>query len=140
MAQTKQIVTKTHNTGVTDAGTTVDRSTKQVSRSASADDVTVTSNIIWYLLGFVEILLALRFFLKLFGANPASGFVDLVYAVSGVLSAPFDNIFGVTAARTGAIRSVFEPSILVAALVYALIAWGIVKLMHLNRDQPADEV
>lgn len=79
----------------------------------------------------------LRFVLKLFGANPANGFVDFVYAVTGILTAPFDSIFGVTKPEAGNVDSVFEPSILVAAAVYALIGWGIVKLINLNR--PAAE-
>ena len=53
--------------------------------------------------------------------------------MKGILTAPFDNIFGVTSATTGTVRSVFEPSILVAGVVYALIGWGIVKLLSLNK-------
>ena len=55
-----------------------------------------------------------------------------MYSVTGVLSAPFDSIFGVTKATAGTTKSVFEPSIIVAAAVYALIAWGIVKLITIN--------
>jgi hypothetical protein len=81
-------------------------------------------------------LLAFRFALKLFGANPSSGFVDFVYNITGILTAPFDKIFSVASPETGdVVRSVFEPSILVAAAVYALIGWGVVKLLDLNKPK-----
>lgn len=77
--------------------------------------------------------------LKLFGANPESGFVDFVYLVTGVLTAPFDNIFSVASPETGdVVRSVFEPSILVALIVYILLGWGIVKLLNLNRSNAVE--
>ena len=133
MADIKQTVTERETTGVDDAGANVEQRARQVHTEASADSRTTASNLVWYLLGVIEILLALRFILKLFGANPNNGFVDFVYGVSGVLTAPFDNIFNVASAQAGEIRSVFEPSILVAALVYALIAWGVVKLINIDR-------
>ncbi|MCJ7783068.1 MAG: 2TM domain-containing protein, partial [Desulfobacterales bacterium] len=47
-----------------------------------------------------------------------------------VLSAPFDTIFRVSTTEAGRATSVFEPSILVAMLVYALIGWGIGIFFH----------
>lgn len=93
---------------------------------------TIFINVVWYVYGVIAILLALRFTLKLFAANPTNAFVEFIYNVSGVLSAPFDTIFGVTKRATGTAVSVFEPSILVAIAVYALIAWGIVKILSIN--------
>src|SRR4029078_3658996 len=51
--------------------------------------------VIWYVVGFIEFLLIFRVFLKLFGANPRSGFTDLIYALSYPFAAPFVNVFGV---------------------------------------------
>jgi hypothetical protein len=135
MADVKQTVTKTQAEGVDESGAAVQQQTKAVHTEAPADSKTTASNFVWYILGFIEVLLAFRFVLKLFGANRASGFVDFIYTISGVLTAPFDNIFGVTAAKAGETRSVFEPSILVAAAVYALIAWGIVRLITINENR-----
>lgn len=135
MPDIKQTVTNTKDSGVNESGQAVEQQTKQISTETSADSKTVAQNVVWFILGIIETLLLLRFILKMTGANPASGFVEFVYSVSGVLSAPFDNIFGVTSAEAGSVQSVFEPSILVAALVYALIAWGIVKLMTLDRSK-----
>jgi len=135
MADVKQTITRTQDAGVDPAGTTVQQQTKRVQTEAAPDAKTTVQNIIWYLLGLIEVLIGLRFILKLLGANPASGFVDFIYNVTKVLTAPFDSIFGVTQATTGQTQSVFEPSILVAALVYALIAWGIVKVITINNKQ-----
>jgi len=78
-------------------------------------------------------LLAFRFTLKLLGANPSSGFVDLIYSVTNVLVAPFTGIFSTPTAEGDIVSSVFETSTLVAIVVYALIAWGLVKLVNLNQ-------
>lgn len=133
MADVRQTVTRTEDSGIDTDGANVHQQTKRIQTEAAVDANTTAQNIVWYILGFVEILLGLRFILKLFGANTNSSFVDLVYTVSKMLTAPFDSIFGVTRATTGETKSVFEPSILVAALVYALIAWGIVKLITINQ-------
>jgi hypothetical protein len=133
MGEIKKTVTTSQDEGVSDTGAQVSQQTKRVNTEVASDGRTTASNIIWYLVGLIEILLAFRFALKLFGANPESGFVDFIYSVTGVLTAPFDSIFGVTKPEAGDIQSVFEPSILVAAAVYLLIGWGIVKLINLNR-------
>ncbi len=134
MTEIKETVTTSQDTGVDETGAQVQQRTRKVDTNVSADSKSTAANAVWYILGVVEVLLAFRFVLKLFGANPSSGFVDFVYSVTGILTAPFDNIFGVATSDTGDIvRSVFEPSILVAAAVYALIAWGVVKLLTLDR-------
>ncbi len=133
MAEYKQTVTTSKDEGIDQTGAQVKQQTKKVSTDATADSTTTTANFIWYILGVIEILIGLRFVLKIFGANPFSGFVDFIYNVTGVLTAPFDNIFGVSTTTSGTVRSVFEPSILVAAAVYALIAWGIIKLLTVDR-------
>lgn len=133
MADVRQTITRTEDVGVDNTGAAVTQQTKQVHTDASADGQTTAQNAVWYVLGVIEILLALRFIFKLFGANPRSAFVDFIYDVSRLLTAPFDNIFGVSATTAGQTRSVFEPSILVAAAVYALIAWGIARLITLNQ-------
>ncbi len=133
MADFKQTVTRTEEEGLDNTGAAVQQETRRVQTEASTDPKTTLQNVVWFILGFVEILLALRFTLKLFGANTASGFVNVIYSITNVLTLPFDSIFGVTRSTAGETRSVFEPSILVAAAIYALIAWGIVKLITINQ-------
>jgi len=134
MAEVKETVTTSKDEGVTNTGGQVKQETRKVDTQVVGDSQSTAGNVVWYIVGFIEVLLSLRFVLKLLGANPSSGFVDLIYSITDVLTAPFDNIFGVTRPGQGdVVSSVFEPSILVAALVYLLIGWGIVKLINLNR-------
>jgi YggT family protein len=72
-------------------------------------------------------LLGIRFVLELLGANPAAGFAQFIYGITSPFLAPFAGLFGT--ARSGG--SVFDVSILVAILVYALIAWVLVKIVWL---------
>ncbi len=89
-------------------------------------------NSIYYVLGVIEVLLAFRFLFKLLGANQASGFVSFIYTVTGILAAPFKGIFSTFVTEGLSARSVFEPSVLIAFIVYAIIAWGLVRLIRLK--------
>ena len=40
------------------------------------------NQIIWYILGFVEVLLIFRFVLKALGANQYIGFTNLIYSIT----------------------------------------------------------
>jgi uncharacterized protein YggT (Ycf19 family) len=82
---------------------------------------------IYILFGLIEVVLALRFVLRLLGANAQAGFAQLIYGVTGPLVAPFQGLFGSVQSDA----SVLESSSLVALLVYALVAWLIVKLAFL---------
>lgn len=124
---------ETRKTAVANDGRVVQEHTRSVGSQASPK--TTFINLIWFIYGLVAILLAGRFVLKLTGANGGTGFVKAVYSITDILSKPFDAIFGVTPASTTHFNSVFEPSILVAIVVYALIAWGIVKLLDINKPR-----
>lgn len=85
----------------------------------------VLTRVVWFVFGVIEVLIAIRFVLELLGANAAAGFVQFIYGLSGLFMAPFNAILG-TARVSGA---TFEWSALLAIVVYALIAWGIVALI-----------
>jgi hypothetical protein len=74
-------------------------------------------------LGFIEVALAFRLGFLLAGANPENGFVQFVMDVTDPLVKPFTGI--VADSRLGS-AGLFEPSILVAMLVYMI---GAVLLM-----------
>jgi uncharacterized protein YggT (Ycf19 family) len=82
-------------------------------------------NILSFLCGALEVILALRFVFRLLGANQDNSFTQLLYHLSQVFVAPFNGIFHDQALGT---RSVFELSTLIAMLVFALLAWGLVAL------------
>ncbi len=85
------------------------------------------ARITYFVLGMLEIILLLRLIFRLLGANQGSTFVMFLYNQSHVFVAPFNGIFNDQAPG----RSVFEISTLVAMVVYALVAWGIVALGNL---------
>ncbi len=96
-----------------------------------------TYQIIWLMLGAIEVLLAFRLGLKMLAANPFSGFADLIYTVSSPFALPFQGILGTSVASQG---SVFEWSTIIAMIVYAIIAGGIVQVMQLFKPTNPKEV
>jgi YGGT family len=96
-----------------------------VQRSQGLSVAERAAMITYLILGILEALLITRVILKLLAANPSSSFVRFVYNISALLVAPFQGIFPTPATQ----NSVLELSSLVAIAVYALIAWGIVRLI-----------
>ena len=82
---------------------------------------------IYLLFGILEGLLGIRFVLGLLGANPAAGFAQFIYGITKPFIAPFVGLFGQPRFE----GSVFEFNSLVAIVVYALIAWVLVKIVWL---------
>lgn len=87
--------------------------------------------LIYFLFGVLEVLLAFRLVLKVAGASIGSSFVGLIYGVTGILIAPFEGIFRRFFTQGVETTSVLEPSTLVALIVYAVLAWGVVKLVRI---------
>jgi hypothetical protein len=84
------------------------------------------------IVGFIELLLGLRFVFRLVGANPGNGFVDWIYDWSTPLAAPFAGIFGQDATVAGegvAAQSVFDWTALIALVVYGLAGGIIIRLV-----------
>ena len=96
-----------------------------------------TYQVIWYILGVIEILLTFRVVLKMLGANISSPFVSLIYVITDPLAAPFRGIFGISAVTEG---SVLEWSTFVAMIVYALVAYAIIQIMQLVKPTTPQEV
>ncbi len=86
------------------------------------------NQIIWYILGLIEVLLVFRIILKALGANPFAGFTNLIYSITTPLSAPFNGILG-SPNITG--TSIIEWPAIIAAIVYLCVAWGLVYLLEL---------
>lgn len=85
--------------------------------------------IIYFVFGVVEILLFFRLLLKITGANPASGFVNFIYALTSLFIVPFAGIFPRATTEGVVTTAVLEPSVIVGMLVYAFLAWGIAQLV-----------
>lgn len=130
--QEEQETTEVRNTNTQVGDTNIQRQT--VTKSPQTSGVVVAQRIVWFFVGVITVLLALRFVLLLLAANRDAGFVDFIYTVSGLFVAPFIGIFGEPTYG----QSVLEVSSILAIVVYALVGWGIVKLLTLTR--PREEV
>ena len=95
-----------------------------------------TYQVIWYILGIVEVVLAFRVLLKLLGASTQSGFTSFIYGISSPFALPFAGILGTT--RSSGI--VLEWSTLIAMAVYAVAAYGIVAFFQLVKPTNKEEV
>lgn len=93
------------------------------------------TQIVWYVVSLLEVLLAFRFVLKLTGANAAAGFTSFIYGLTWPFTAPFLAVFQ----RTTVQSSIFEWTTLLAMFVYWLVALAIVKLFLMSKTVSTPE-
>jgi succinate dehydrogenase hydrophobic anchor subunit len=119
---------------VSEDGTTYAQRTRVIEDDGDADYVEarrepLAERIVWMIAGVLLTLLAFRFVLALLGANPNNAFANFIYSVSHPFVAPFFSLFGYDL-RYGISR--FETFTLVAMAVYAIVAFGIAKILTLG--------
>ena len=90
---------------------------------------TVAARVISFVGGVIVVLLAFRFVLALLGANPSNAFANFIYTTSHPLVAPFFSLFRYNT-RYGVSR--VEIYTLVAMAVYAVITWGLARLVTIG--------
>ena len=95
-----------------------------------------TTQLIWMLLGFLEVVLGLRFVFRLIGVNAANTFASFLYGLTGIFVAPFASLTGAPAAG----GMVFEVSTLIAMGVYALIGWAVERMVYVIFYRPRGPV
>jgi glucan phosphoethanolaminetransferase (alkaline phosphatase superfamily) len=91
--------------------------------------------LVYYFFGALETLLVFRLILKIAGASINSWFVTIVYTLSRFFIMPFEGIFRRATTQGVGTTSVFEPSTIVALIVYAILAYGIVKLIRISSGE-----
>lgn len=85
--------------------------------------------IVGVIFAIIEVILAFRLIFKGLGANPANVFVRGIYGITQFLVGIFEGIFSRVTTSGAETTAVFEPATLIAMVVIALIAWGVLKLM-----------
>jgi hypothetical protein len=115
---------------ITTQGNNINPVANTETKGKATSSQTVES-LVFFLFGALEIILAFRLVFKLAGASISSAFVGLIYGLSGVFILPFEGIFRRGYAQGVETTSVLEPSTLVAIIVYAVLAWGVVKLLRI---------
>ncbi len=93
------------------------------------------TQVVWYVLGIIETLLAFRFILKLLAANPSAGFSEFIYGVTYIFAQPFVAVFQ----RSQVEGSIFEWTTLLAMVVYWILASGIIKLFLMGKSVSTPE-
>jgi uncharacterized protein YggT (Ycf19 family) len=86
------------------------------------------SRIVYFLMGVLEVLLALRFLFRVINAESGNGFVNFIYNFTRPFVAPFNGIFNDQVLNRG---SVAEISTLLAMALYAILTYGIIQLLYL---------
>jgi hypothetical protein len=92
--------------------------------------------VIYLIFGIVEALIAIRLILRLLAANPAAGFATFIYGITDPLVAPFVGLFA-TPAYDG---NMLELGSIVAIIVYALVAWLLVRVLWLAAGEDRRDV
>jgi YggT family protein len=103
-------------------------SSEQVSQDMGAERrqrSVMVNSIVMTVLGILEILLGLRFVLKLIAANPDSGFSVFIYGITKLFVAPFAFLVGTPTAG----GSVVEITTLLAMGIYALFFWIVLRII-----------
>jgi YGGT family len=86
--------------------------------------------LVYFFFGLLEVLLTLRLVFKLAGASLASPFIGFIYGATRIFVAPFEGIFRKGFTQGVETTSVFEPSTLIAIIIYALLSYGVVRLIR----------
>ncbi len=100
----------------------------EVTPSTRSTVVSRIIQIIAFITTIIVLLIAVRFFLQLIGANEANAFANIVFGLTNPLVAPFASLFPPTAAQEGI---VIEWSTLVAGVVYIGLGWLIATLIRI---------
>lgn len=85
--------------------------------------------VLYFLLGVLEVLLAFRFVFKLMGANQLGSFVQFVYRTSSIFIFPFEGIFRRAATQGIETNAVMEPATILAGIIYAILIWGTIAFI-----------
>jgi uncharacterized protein YggT (Ycf19 family) len=93
------------------------------------------TQVVWYILGVIEVLLAFRFILKATGANAAAGFTSFIYGVTWPIAEPFIAVFR----STHIDGTTVEWSTVLAMVVYWIVAEGIIRLFMMNKTVSTPE-
>lgn len=91
------------------------------------------SALISFLFSVLEGLIGLRVLLKLMETNPQNAFASTVYNFTALFLAPFTGLTSNPAVD----GIVLEITSIIAMIVYALIAWAVIRLVWLAFYQPS---
>jgi hypothetical protein len=94
------------------------------------------TQLVWLFLGLLEAGLGLRVIFKLIAVNPGNPFAAFLYSVTDLFLFPFASLAGAPSAG----GMVLEVSTILAMIIYALIGWGIERIVYVVLYRPRGAV
>lgn len=88
----------------------------------------------WFI-AVLEVTLAIRFLLRLIGADPGNLFAGFLYALTDIILFPFNGIVQSPSLRQ---FQAFEWSTLIAMIIYALVFWAIRRFLSILITSPEE--
>ena len=95
------------------------------------NSVALFTRLLNFAVGLLELVLGLRFFLRLAGANATNAFVSFIYHFADLFLAPFKNAFPKSIVE----GSVLEWSTLLAMAIYAVVGYALIQLIFILTKQ-----
>jgi hypothetical protein len=96
--------------------------------------------VLQYLISFLfcvlDIFLISRLVLKLLGANALNTFVSFIYRLTEIFISPFVGILHNWVITQISTISIMESATIIAIIVYAALAWGVVRIIALISGEP----
>jgi hypothetical protein len=96
------------------------------------------NDFIQWFIAVLEVTLAIRFILKLIGADPNNLFAGFLYALTDIILFPFNTI--VHSSSIHPPYQAFEWSTLIAMAIYALLFWAIGRFLRILISSPEEPV
>lgn len=112
---------------------TVEEQRRSIAAANQNSAVRRVVQIVMFLFGLLEVLLALRVVLHALGANESNTFANAINAVTQPFVALFANLFSNLLLSAAA---VLELTTIIAMVVYAVIAWLVARIIWLALSRP----
>jgi YGGT family len=96
------------------------------------------NDFIQWFIAVLEVTLAIRFVLKLIGADPNNLFAGFLYALTDIILFPFSTIVPPSSIHRP--YQAFEWSTLIAMAIYALLFWAIGRFLRILISSPEEPV
>jgi hypothetical protein len=113
--------------------------TRQETGQAVAFGIAKFNDYLQWVAIVLEVILAIRFVLRLIGADPNNAFASFLYAVTGFILTPFSNIVATPSLGPHHYQA-FEWPTLIAMAIYWLAFWALRRFLHIIISSPEEPV
>lgn len=111
--------------------------TRQETGQAVAFGIAKFNDFLQWVAIVLEVILAIRFVFRLIGAAPNNAFASFLYAVTGFILTPFNDILSTPKLS---VQQAFEWSTLIGMIIYWLAFWAFRRFLHIVISSPEEPV